>query len=39
MKAKLSIKILAEVAKRAKELDTTVSYFFDDFTNVIEYED
>jgi len=39
MKAKLTIIILAEAAKRAKELDTTVSYLFDDFTNVMEYED
>jgi len=39
MKAKLSIIILAEAAKRAKELGITVSYIFDDFTNVMEYEE
>lgn len=39
MKAKLTMMLLAEAAKRAKEYGCEVRYLFDDFTNVMEYED
>jgi len=39
MKSYLTIWILAEAAKRAGELNTEVRYVFDDFTNVMEFEE
>ena len=39
MKAELTIWILAEASKRAGELGTEVRYIFDDFTNVMEFEE
>ena len=39
MKAKLTIMLLEEAAKRASEYNCEVRYLFDDFTNVMEYEE
>lgn len=39
MKAVLSIQILAEAARQAEKCDTIVSYHFDDFTNVMGFEE